>query len=267
MPSPFPGMDPYLEHPGWWPDFHHEMISCCRTALLRALPPGYYARVEERFRVVGEPAAGIHRIQERHRVPDVSVTRDDLGWRPPQIGTAAVATLEAVSVEVPMIDAEEPEHWIEVLHLEDEDVVTALELLSPYNKAGTGWREYQQKRRDYLRAGVHLVEIDLLLKGRRPDHASLLPACDYCALITRKEEPQRREVYHWQLEDPLPTVPVPLDAPDPDVGLNLAAAFAEAYERGGYARGLRYYRPAEAVDEGRRGWVADLLKSGAAADA
>ncbi len=27
MPSPFPGMDPYLEPPHLWPDVHHALIS------------------------------------------------------------------------------------------------------------------------------------------------------------------------------------------------------------------------------------------------
>jgi hypothetical protein len=27
MPSPFPGMDPYLEAPELWPDVHHRLIS------------------------------------------------------------------------------------------------------------------------------------------------------------------------------------------------------------------------------------------------
>ena len=33
MPSPFPGMDPYLEKPSRWPDVHHELISATRAAL------------------------------------------------------------------------------------------------------------------------------------------------------------------------------------------------------------------------------------------
>jgi hypothetical protein len=40
MPSPFPGMDPYLEDPGLWPDFHGELIYACRVRLLEQLPSG-----------------------------------------------------------------------------------------------------------------------------------------------------------------------------------------------------------------------------------
>ena len=40
MPSPFPGMDPYVE--GYlWPDFHHELASAIRLQLVRALSERY----------------------------------------------------------------------------------------------------------------------------------------------------------------------------------------------------------------------------------
>jgi hypothetical protein len=50
MPSPFPGMDPYLESPTLWPDVHHELISGIRAALIGTLRPRYVARVELRDR-------------------------------------------------------------------------------------------------------------------------------------------------------------------------------------------------------------------------
>jgi hypothetical protein len=52
MPSPFPGMDPYLEQSGAWGDFHHEFISCLRGSLASRLPGSYDARIEERVTVI-----------------------------------------------------------------------------------------------------------------------------------------------------------------------------------------------------------------------
>ena len=46
-------------------------------------------------------------------------------------------------------------------------LVTAIELLSPTNKRGVGRREYLRRRERFLRSDVHLLEIDLLRKGRR----------------------------------------------------------------------------------------------------
>ncbi len=51
MPSPFPGMDPYVELQ--WPDVHLSLIAEGRRALNRSLPTGLVARSETR--VVVEP--------------------------------------------------------------------------------------------------------------------------------------------------------------------------------------------------------------------
>ena len=45
MPSPFPGMDPYLEAPELWPDVHHELLSVLRELLNPRLRPGHFARI------------------------------------------------------------------------------------------------------------------------------------------------------------------------------------------------------------------------------
>jgi hypothetical protein len=48
MPSPFPGMDPYLETPNLWPDVHHELISQIQAALNPILRPHHVARIQVR---------------------------------------------------------------------------------------------------------------------------------------------------------------------------------------------------------------------------
>lgn len=69
MPSPFPGMDSYLEAPDIWPDFHSGLAGEIRVELNSSLPPPYYARLEMR------PEVGI--VEEsgyaRRIVPDVAV--------------------------------------------------------------------------------------------------------------------------------------------------------------------------------------------------
>ncbi len=45
MPSPFPGMDPYLEGP-LWPDVHHALASQIRRQIVSQLPSRYVARIE-----------------------------------------------------------------------------------------------------------------------------------------------------------------------------------------------------------------------------
>ena len=66
MPSPFPGMDPYLESPDYWRDVHSSFLVEVRVALNATLPPGFVARTEERLYVV-EPDRSIY--------PDIALTR------------------------------------------------------------------------------------------------------------------------------------------------------------------------------------------------
>ena len=68
MPSPFPGMDPYLEEPGLWPDVHHRLITVTSDTLAVALRPKYYVRIEERVYLSDEGDPG-----RRVIIPDVRI--------------------------------------------------------------------------------------------------------------------------------------------------------------------------------------------------
>ena len=115
-----------------------------------------------------------------------------------------------------------------------------LELLSPTNKGDGGYSDYLTKRAAILRQKVHLVELDLLLAGRRMPLGAPLPKADYYAMVARSDRRPNVDVYSWSVRDPLPTIPIPLRAPDPDIGTDIAAVFATAYEKGRYARSLDY---------------------------
>jgi hypothetical protein len=65
----------------------------------------------------------------------------------------------------------------------------------------------------------------------------------YYITFSRVEQRPLVEVWPIQFQDALPTVPVPLIEPDPDATLDLAAAVAAVYERGGYATLIDYRRP------------------------
>ena len=148
---------------------------------------------------------------------------------------------------------------------EDQQLVTVLELLSPSNKESPGRTLYLDKRIRVLLQNVHLFELDLLLGGRRLPQGKPLPPRDYYAFVSRVEQRFNCEVYAWSLRDRLPTLPVPLLAPDPDVMLDFAAIFATTYERGRYARSLNYRKPLELrVRPEDRDWIASLTtaKSG-----
>ena len=264
MPSPFPGMDPYLEDPAFWPDFHGQMIYACREQLLDRLPDGYDATVDERLRLVERPQDDDERgpATRKEIRPDVAVTWDPAG-RPGSGGGTAVAnvtSIEPVVVAVPGTE-EIRDRWIEIHNRADNSIVTVIEILSPTNKSADGFGEYQAKRQAVLRQQVNLVELDLLVGGRRSERAGPLPPGDYLAIVARADRPLTRFVYAWPARHGLPTVPVPLKSPTPDVLLDLAAAFTTAYDRGRYHRRLRYGRPPLAPLQGPdKGWAVDIVR-------
>ena len=261
MPSPFPGMDPYVEANEDWQDFHQEFISACRSRLNRTLPRDYVARVGERVQMVVE-SPDPDDPDRRHVLPDVALTR-----RPAADGDGSggggVATLEPVALPQPAVFFDRPkQRFIEVVRYADERLVTTIEVLSPTNKRpGADRTAYLSKRSDLLLHDVHLVEVDLLVEGRRLPMGASLPAGDHFAFVTRWPTPERCDVYGWPLRDPLPTVPVPLEEGVADVPLDLAAAFADAYDRGGFERLIRYDgRPLPAgLSEGDRAWAASIV--------
>src|SRR5690348_5863038 len=108
MPSPFPGMDPYLEHPGNWPDFHTTFIVCWRDALRVALPAHYSARICERMYLVESPPE-----TRRVTIPDVAVERQP---GPPAAAKAAAAVAHREPVTIPLIIHDQVrENYIEIL--------------------------------------------------------------------------------------------------------------------------------------------------------
>ena len=71
MPSPFPGMDPYLEDPAFWSDFHARFITYWCDTLAERLPDNYEARIDERVVLEEPPKARPKRVG-----PDISIVQD-----------------------------------------------------------------------------------------------------------------------------------------------------------------------------------------------
>src|SRR4051812_45483048 len=65
MPSPFPGMDPYLEYEKLWPVFHHQFLNCLYQILLPGLTDRYKARVCQRHYTT-EQALFTSVVREEH---------------------------------------------------------------------------------------------------------------------------------------------------------------------------------------------------------
>ena len=234
MPSPFPGMDPFLEA-RVWPDFHHRFITILPEHLTPHVRPDYVVRVEERVYLE-------HESGERPAVirPDVTVVKSE-GWEPAAGGPATATVAEPLILTLP-IPEQETEVYLTVRERATMDVVTIIEVLSPGNKrpGSDGRREYLNKREAVLRSFTNLVELDLLLDGERLPTDQLLPPADYYAFVARGNCRPRAEVYFWTLKQSLPSVPIPLRGDDPDVLVDLQAVLNTVYDRAGYDYSLGY---------------------------
>jgi hypothetical protein len=158
---------------------------------------------------------------------------------------------------------EVPERWIEIKRLPELSLVTVIEILSPTNKAGMGRTEYLHKRRELLDQPVHVVEIDLLVRGLRLPMGAPLPPGDYFALVSRSERRHNSDVYGWSVRRNLPTIPIPLAQPDPDITADLALVVGRAYDQGRYGRLVNYSAAVDlplAPDD--RAWAEDLAHGG-----
>jgi Protein of unknown function (DUF4058) len=235
MPSPFPGFDPFLEVPAFWPDFHARFINCWCEEIAEALPPSYEAGIGDRvYLIEHEPAS------RKLIFHDVAITNADGPEWPAK--TSALATLEPITIPLTILEGPR-ETYIEIVHRPDRTLVTTLELLSPANKHQPGRTEYLAKRNAFLFQPVHLVELDLLRGGQRMPLAKPLPSGDAYYFVSRADQRPDCQVYTWPLPHPLPTLPIPLRGSDPDLHINLAKVFNITYDRGRFQRRLDYLGP------------------------
>ena len=260
MPSPFPGMDPYLE--GYlWPDVHHRLATQISIQLAPLLAPRYVARIVIRT-VVEELKSG---DSVAVMIPDVEVFAGRRSEAGPSSEAGEVAAPAAIA-PAPVIWPQSLTYEAEISSVEIRDVaggtlVTSIEILSPTNKRGAGWDEYQAKRRRVILAQAHLLEIDLLREGQRPVPRVGSSRAPYYVFLTRAGHPGRAEVWPIQLRDPLPVVPVPLRPPDADTPLNLAKALPAIYDEARYDLSLNYGQPPDPPLEGAEAeWAAELSR-------
>ncbi len=232
MASPFPGIDPHIENPAFWSDFHSAFINYWREAIADALPDNYEARIGERvYLIEHEPDA------RKLTLPDIAIT--DVERARSRSEESDVVTLEPVTIPLTILDGPR-ETFIEIIHRPDRSLVTALELLSPANKNQPGRTEYLAKRNALLYQHVHLVELDILRGGQRLPLAKALPRGDAYYFVSRDEQRPDCQVYSWMLAHELPVLPVPLRAPDADLRIDLAAVYRTAYERGRFQKRIDY---------------------------
>jgi hypothetical protein len=260
MPSPFPGMDPYLEQEIIWHDFHERFLPAVAAHLSHQVLPHYIVLIDEHvylYDVETETQRSVGR-------PDLSVATTGGRFAVADRG-AALGILDAPAhVWMPTMD-EERESFLTVRDRLSREIITVVELLSPTNKRpGENRRRYLAKRADILTGTAHLVEIDLL-RCDKPMPAEDRPECVYSVLVSRAGDRPRAGFWPIGLRDPLPVVPIPLRADGPDAQLDLRAVVDRVYDEAGYGYFLYEHPPVSPLDGAEAEW-ADGLRSRAAGE-
>jgi hypothetical protein len=254
MPSPFPGMDPYLEG-SLWTSVHTALAVEIARQLNRRLSTRYVALTTRRF-VMDTPEESEIVIGEIY--PDVAVakagvTDDGLGIA----GTITAPLRMATLIRTPI-----PHVTVEIRDVEQRQLVTVIEILSPTNKRGDGYTEYLDRRDRILRSTAHLIEVDLLRKGHRVPMRGKLPSVPHFVFLSRVDQRLLTEIWPIPQNQPLPEVPVPLIAGDADAKLDLQQALTTVYDDNRLSSLINYSKPPEVpLTPKQAAWVEKCLRA------
>ena len=222
MPSPFPGMDPYLEDDKLWPGFQHHLVHALHQLLLPGLMDRYRARISQRH-YVSEQALFTSVLREEHTEALIEIRQRSDG--------RLVTLLEAMSPANKMSDAGRQAY------------------LTRRQEAKSAKANVVEV--DLVLQGVPLVEYSK--EG--------LPSWDYAVFVSRAAQPDRYEIFPATLQKRLPKFRLPLAADDRDTVIDLQAAFARAYDQGDFAKHVNYDSdPATKLGDDNRDWLRQRLE-------
>lgn len=259
MPSPFPGMDPYLEQPNFWSPFHSRLVVAIADTLAPSLRPKYYIEVETRTYLdtledeilVGTPDAV---------VSSQTAVESNTKKNPESVSVAVQVHPKQVTIPMPI---EVKERYLEVRELGTDTVVTVIEILSPKNKRkGEGRTTYEAKRQTVLGSLSHFIEIDLLRGGEPMAMSGNDEPTDYRILVSRRRQRPRADLYAFTLQEPIPQFPLPLMPGDEELSVDLQSIVNGVYERAGYDVRIDYRQPPPPpkLSEANQQWLNALLK-------
>lgn len=248
MPSPFPGMDPWLEDEFVFGDLQRCLLVFISEALNAAMPSGYVASAR----------TGVW-------------AQDQFLCRPDAVVTPSAEPLPGlIALNDP---APPPESYLEIVSPRGKRLVTAVEVLSLSNKEAhsDGRKAYLEKHEEYFLGGVHVVEIDLLRGGTHTTNVprealeALTPGFSYHICISvagpRRRRPQRH-CAALRLPDRLPAIGIPLDPDVPPVVVDLQPLLDRAYDTGRYSQLVDYARPCHPpLAAEQQQWAEDILKA------
>lgn len=232
MPLPFPGMDPYLEDPAIWPDYHTTFLLHLRAEISQRLPSRYAARLDP-YVWIHEPEEGESQLLGQ---PDVFVS--DKGGSPE---VAVVALNAPATGKMPSV-RKKGHRYLKIIDAMGKHVITVIEVLSPSNKTpGEDRDAYLAKRSEYLASGASFVEINLLRGGKQsPMGKPLPPNSDYLVIVSQAAEFPKAGIWSFGIRDRLPPIPIPLAAGEKPIEVDLQVCHEQAWRDGQYEKDIDY---------------------------
>ncbi len=239
MPTPFPGMDPYLEAEESWRDVQLSLTVKLTETITARLRPRYVVRLKERHYVQVESPWAFR--------------------KEPFLPTAEEST-KPIRVILP-IPEEMKEIYLEVTSIPDHVVVTTIEILSPANKQTGKGRDLYLRRRERLLCGIsNLVEIDLQRIGQPMPILDEIPKSDYRILVHRRHQRPWADLYVFSVRDPIPVFPLPLQQDEDEPLIDLNPILHQLYDLAGYDLRIDYRRdPDPPLTNADAAWADALL--------
>jgi hypothetical protein len=222
MPSPFPGMDPFLENSVLWAGLHQLLIARILIALNSTLPQKYVANITECVYVL-------------------------------QTEVEAVEVHEPFIEILPVADQSRVVTIIEILSPTNKEGGTGRELyLTKQREALRSQAHFLEI--DLLRGGQHTIAAPL-------NHLLLRGSWHSVVCLHRALQGTRFEVWPIPLEKHLPRVCVPLDGDDPDAMLDVQELFSRCYDEAAYQRRINYKEePPVRLSPATAQWTDALLR-------
>jgi hypothetical protein len=222
MPSPFPGMDPYLEDEGLWPAFHHQLVTSLYQILLPGLVDRYRARVAQRHYTT-EQALFTSIVREEHHEELIEIRQRADGRLITLVDVVGPCNKTTGSGRQAYL-AKRNEGKTMGANLVEIDLVLQGQPLLDYSREG-------------------------------------LPDWDYAVTVTRATQPDRFEIYTATLQKRLPRFRLPLGHDDRDMVVDLHTTYTRGYDQGGFAAKIDYKRdPSTTLSTEDRQWLDEFLK-------
>ncbi|MEB3340879.1 DUF4058 family protein [Okeania sp.] len=255
MPSPFPGIDPYLEHPDLWPGLHNKLIVRIADLLSPQLSPKYSVSLAVRMYEINDTESLLADI------PDVSVLS-----KKNQVNNSNSTEYQVVVTEPTKVILPVPitirQGYLEIKEVATKEVVTAIEILSPSNKrTGKGREIYLEKRETVLASSTNFIEIDLLRYGKRMPILNQQIKSHYRILVSRKNQRPKADLYVFNIQDEIPEFPLPLRPEDTEIIIDLQTLLTNIYDIGCYDLKIDYaQQPVPELSEHDANWVDTWLR-------